>query len=116
MAPKYDVCKYDVVQYAGNVLVMGAITPCDGDWYGGLRADDAESFLTALTGVEVRSGPYLGALYPIWAPQLGRLSSRHDALSPVCNSCLPLCYINPCLDFLTVSMSNIMGPFRYSCM
>lgn len=49
------------MQYAGNVLVMGAISPCDGDWYGGLRADDAESFLTALTGVEVRHVPY-GAL------------------------------------------------------
>jgi len=41
------------VQYAGNVLVMGAITPCDGDWYGGLRADDAETFVNALTNVEV---------------------------------------------------------------
>ena len=58
------MCTYAVVQYAGNVLVMGAITPCDGDWYGGLRADDAESFLTALTGVEVCSVPYLGA--PVW--------------------------------------------------
>ncbi len=38
-------------QYAGNVLVFGN-HPCSGDWFGGLRADDAEAFIAALTDME----------------------------------------------------------------
>jgi len=41
------------VQYAGNVLVFGAIHPCDGDWFGGLSADNAAEFLEGLVNVEV---------------------------------------------------------------
>ena len=25
------------MQYAGNVLVYGAMSPCDGDWFGGVN-------------------------------------------------------------------------------
>jgi len=35
------------------VLVFGAISPNDGDWYGGVQAGDADGFLTALTEIEV---------------------------------------------------------------
>ena len=40
-------------KYAGNVLVYGRMHPSDGDWYGGLHAEHAESFLDALLGVEI---------------------------------------------------------------
>lgn len=42
-------------KYAGNVVVYGAMHPCDGDWFGGLHAGNADEFLTALCGVEVRA-------------------------------------------------------------
>ncbi|GAB4820608.1 hypothetical protein N2152v2_007654 [Parachlorella kessleri] len=40
-------------KYAGNVLVFGAIHPCDGDWFGGLNADNAAEFLESLVHVEI---------------------------------------------------------------
>lgn len=46
------------VQYAGNVLVFGD-HPCSGDWFGGLRADDAEAFIAALTDMECASAHVL---------------------------------------------------------
>lgn len=45
------------VQFAGNVLVYGGISPCDGDWFGGVTQHDAERFLDRLVNMEVR--PYL---------------------------------------------------------
>lgn len=33
--------------------MFGAISPNDGDWYGGVQAGDADEFLTALTEIEV---------------------------------------------------------------
>lgn len=39
-------------QYAGNVLVYSAISPCNGDWFGGINSGKAESFLDALADVE----------------------------------------------------------------
>lgn len=42
-------------KYAGNVLVYGAISPNEGDWFGGVSADDAEELLTALTEIEIGS-------------------------------------------------------------
>ena len=45
-------------QYAGNVLVFGA-HPCSGDWFGGLRADDAEAFIAALSEMECAAGAML---------------------------------------------------------
>jgi hypothetical protein len=41
-------------QYAGNVLVYGQVHPCDGDWFGGLNAGNAEPFLDALLSIEAR--------------------------------------------------------------
>ena len=41
------------LQFAGNVLVYGAVSPSDGDWYGGLNASNAEHFLDALLGLQV---------------------------------------------------------------
>lgn len=43
-------------KYAGNVVVYGAMHPCDGDVFGGVSAAGAAAFLDALMGVEVRSG------------------------------------------------------------
>ncbi len=41
------------MQYAGNVLVYGAMHPCDGDWFGGVNADNAEVFLEGIANIEV---------------------------------------------------------------
>lgn len=41
------------LQYAGNVLVYGNMSPCDGDWFGGVSEADAEAFLDALVHAEV---------------------------------------------------------------
>jgi hypothetical protein len=49
-------------QYAGNVLVYGGISPNEGDWFGGVTADDAEQLLTALTEIEVGPRPTAGML------------------------------------------------------
>ena len=43
----------DVTQYAGNVLVYGAMSPCDGDWFGGVNSASAEEFLHAVVSAEV---------------------------------------------------------------
>lgn len=42
-------------QFAGNVLCHGAVSPCDGDWYGGITQENASSFLNALVNVPVGS-------------------------------------------------------------
>ena len=41
------------MQYAGNVLVYGAMSPCDGDWFGGVNKSNAASFLDAVINAEV---------------------------------------------------------------
>ena len=46
------------VQYAGNVLVYGAVSPCDGDWFGGVNKFNAAEFLDAVINAEV-CGPSL---------------------------------------------------------
>lgn len=43
-----------ILQYAGNVIVYGAISPCDGDWFGGITEDNAAAFFKALVGSPVR--------------------------------------------------------------
>jgi hypothetical protein len=40
------------VQYAANVLVYSEISPCDGDWFGGINPDNAVEFLEALADVD----------------------------------------------------------------
>ncbi len=52
-----------VVQYAGNVLVYGAVSPCDGDWFGGVNEANADAFLHGVISAEVsrllaHSAPY----------------------------------------------------------
>ena len=60
-------------QYAGNVCVYGPVSPCDGDWYGGLRAADAPAFLEALLAVPIDSqgGPADPVLARHWRGRLG---------------------------------------------
>lgn len=41
------------MQYAGNVLVYGAISPCDGDWFGGVNERNAAAFLSGIIHAEV---------------------------------------------------------------
>ena len=41
------------MQFAGNVLVYGGISPCDGDWFGGITKSNAEQFLDSLINLEV---------------------------------------------------------------
>lgn len=41
-------------KYAGNVLCYGAEHPCDGDWFGGVNSGNAEAFMEAILGIEVR--------------------------------------------------------------
>lgn len=50
------------VQYAGNVLVYGAMSPCDGDWFGGVNKANAADFLTAVINAEVSRLP------AVWKP------------------------------------------------
>lgn len=50
-----------IMQYAGNVLVFGAISPSDGDWFGGIMPADADEFFTGLTDIEVRRLPLLSS-------------------------------------------------------
>lgn len=41
------------MQYAGNVLVYGAMSPCDGDWFGGVNDSNAADFLSGVLDAEV---------------------------------------------------------------
>ena len=62
-----------VLQYAGNVLVYGPASPCDGDWYGGVTADCAEAFLDALMAADVGGHGGVGSapLRPLWRGRMG---------------------------------------------
>jgi hypothetical protein len=56
------------VQYSGNVLVYSAVSPCDGDWFGGVDVASAEGFLDALADADISasggvSEPRLRALW-----------------------------------------------------
>ncbi|KAK9827965.1 hypothetical protein WJX81_002585 [Elliptochloris bilobata] len=42
-------------KYAANVCVYGPASPCDGDWFGGVRAADAPAFLQALLRTPIGS-------------------------------------------------------------
>jgi hypothetical protein len=35
------------------VIVYGAVSPCDGDWYGGINVKNCNAFLNALLHAEV---------------------------------------------------------------
>lgn len=72
-----------LLQYAGNVLVYGAVSPCDGDWYGGVTAEAAVGFLDALTGADIsgHGGVSEAALKPLWR---GRMGLSKDEQLQVC--------------------------------
>jgi hypothetical protein len=53
-------------QFAGNVLVYGAMHPSDGDVYGGLNPDNAEAFFNALVEMEVCWGWLLKRVVTHW--------------------------------------------------
>ena len=80
-----------VLQYAGNILVYGAVSPCDGDWYGGVTAESAEGFLDALTGADIsgHGGVSEAALRPLWRGRLGL--SKEEQLQV--HQCLFQCVI-----------------------
>ncbi len=42
-----------MLQYAGNVIVCGQLSPCDGDWFGGVTEQNASKFLERLVKMEV---------------------------------------------------------------
>ena len=74
-----------MLQYAGNVLVYGPASPCDGDWYGGVTADSAEAFLDALFGADVagHGGVSEPALRPLWRGRMGLTKEEQVQVRPV---------------------------------
>ncbi|BDA40694.1 probable altered inheritance of mitochondria protein 32 [Coccomyxa sp. Obi] len=60
-------------KYAGNVLVYSAISPCNGDWFGGINPGNAEAFLDALADVEFGSsgGVSDDTLRQCWRGRMG---------------------------------------------
>ncbi|KAK9810783.1 hypothetical protein WJX73_006819 [Symbiochloris irregularis] len=58
---------------AGNVLVYGAVSPSDGDCFGGLNANNAEDFLDALLDLQVDAdgGPADPILRQWWRGRMG---------------------------------------------
>ena len=75
-----------LLQYAGNVLVYGPASPCDGDWYGGVTAETAERFLDAVTGADIggHGGAGEAALRPLWRGRMGL--SKDEQLEGTCLS------------------------------
>lgn len=66
-------------KFAGNVLCHGAVSPCDGDWYGGITQENASSFLNALVNVPVGcdGGAEDGYLRRYWRGRMN-LSKREQ--------------------------------------
>lgn len=87
------------LQYAGNVLVYGPASPCDGDWYGGVTVDSAGAFLDALIGADVagHGGVSEPALRPLWRGRMGLTKEEQLQVRPVVTlhdagaSCMQLC-------------------------
>ena len=69
-------------KYAGNVVAYGAVHPCDGDWFGGINAGNAQAFLDALLGVEmgVDGGAEAPELRPFWRGRMGLSKEEQLAL------------------------------------
>ena len=85
------------LQYAGNVVVYGPASPCDGDWFGGLRAHDAPAFLQALVQMSLDSvgGPAGPVLARHWRGRMG-LAKDDQVPCPSCCSC-PTCSHMSCM-------------------
>ncbi|KAL0055623.1 hypothetical protein WJX82_002523 [Trebouxia sp. C0006] len=60
-------------KYAGNVLVYGAMSPCDGDWFGGVNNSNAAEFLSGVLDAEVGSegGAEEPGLRHLWRGRMG---------------------------------------------
>lgn len=60
-------------KYAGNVVSYMPCHPADGDWFGGLKAEDAPAFVDALAHIEI--GVDGGAEHPVlrrwWRGRIG---------------------------------------------
>lgn len=67
-------------KYAGNVLVYGAMSPCDGDWFGGVNDSNAAEFLSGVLDAEVGSegGAEESALRHLWRGRMG--TSKQEQL------------------------------------
>ncbi|KAK9868693.1 hypothetical protein WJX84_000418 [Apatococcus fuscideae] len=65
-------------KYAGNVVVYGQLSPCDGDWFGGVNPENAADFLRNLVEMEVGSDGPLGNsfLMPLWRGRSGQSPSE----------------------------------------
>lgn len=77
------------VQYAGNIVVLSAVSPCDGDWYGGVNAGNAEAWLDALADADVSGsgGVSEEALRPFWRGRIGL--SKEEQLQVLADSIVP---------------------------
>ena len=76
------------LQYAGNVVVYGPSSPCDGDWFGGLRASNAPAFLRALLHMPLGSvgGPADPLLARHWRGRMG-LTKDDQVPCQLCCGC-----------------------------
>ena len=83
-------------KYAGNVVVYGAVHPCDGDWFGGINAGNAQAFLDALLSVEmgVDGGAEAPELRPFWRGRMGL--SKEEQLALFEQVRVLECCIQPC--------------------
>ena len=77
------------MQYAGNVLVYSAVSPCDGDWFGGVSAANAGAFLDALADADVGGSGGVGEerLRPFWRMGLSKQEQLQVALHSERNGC-----------------------------
>ncbi|KAK9846037.1 hypothetical protein WJX84_004822 [Apatococcus fuscideae] len=68
-------------KYAGNVVVYGQMSPCDGDWFGGVTVANAAQFLSSLVEMEVGSNGPLDdpCLRPLWRGRIGQSKSEQLA-------------------------------------
>lgn len=62
-----------MVQYAANVLVYSEVSPCDGDWFGGINPENAKTFLDAVADLDFGSSGGVSAdgLRQWWRGRIG---------------------------------------------
>ena len=94
------------VQYSGNVLVYSAVSPCDGDWYGGISALNSESFLDALADADVSAsgGVSEAGLRQFWRGRIGL--SKEEQLQVLALSATPY----QCSHFTSGSLHVMTTP------
>ena len=74
------------VQFSGNVLVYSAVSPCDGDWYGGITPSNVEPFLDALADADVGAsgGVSETGLRQYWRGRIGLSKEEQLQVGPAC--------------------------------